>query len=93
MCCSSNCRFAAQSIRHPDLRENPLCEGDFKRSVAGMKNPDIRIRKAQMADAEKMIYVHFNAVHGIPPKVKRRIDRLWLPDCAQSGLLENHVGR
>lgn len=28
-----------------------------------MKRSDIRIRKAQACDAEKLIHVHFNAVH------------------------------
>lgn len=37
-----------------------------------MKRSDIRIRKAQACDAEKLIHVHFDAVHGISEDVYSR---------------------
>ena len=40
----------------------------------------LTIRKAQVADAERMIHVHFNAVHGIPENFYSRTVLLsWSP--------------
>lgn len=40
----------------------------------------LTIRKAQVADAERMIHVHFNAVHGIPENIYSQAVLLsWSP--------------